>query len=659
MEALLSAPEGSLRREASGAFFGPARARSTCSGDVGTESSTTTFDDVDDQQQNSRRITLCKQVLLEATTKYNASPLVDMNSMKNVACRNSGALGPLLSMLAAGQDFSCLVRCLDTLSFLLMDRANRRACHELGGLDVLLDVLHRATDQHILLKGLEALCGLCKHDARDKMALWQHKKKGVLLSMLNSRHGSTIVVETLRTCRNLCFAACSSTRGSISNCGINSLQPVSCTTSTCQDSCAHPHSGSHASLQRQQRVGGSSATAGAPKPVVPHDSHNHNPHGLLQLLEPGLLTVVSGLLHPATDTAVLMKALKLLIAASEVAVSSAAAESSICSGGSSSSPGGPCAPPGANANAGCCGCWRTPVFQLVPLLTHCSDVEVVESALAVMVNLSEHSAYHWLLDASGCIPPLLHLLSHKRCGISQAASCVLSVLAEGGVPRVKLCQDMALLAMMRVLQTNHCVVVTIGVLYMLGRLASFRGSVVRSLKGWGAVQLLNRLMATTRDEDAAEGCRQLLQRLGVKPPPASSSAAAAASASAGALPRKLNLSNAHSSIVVFGNDGVLETAGSAVGGAITGAAIGPGTLMRTISAAATVVTTCAADGRATTASSGVPACNGPFEGPEGCGSTLAVVAVRPRQHSSFRLHAGSGVAAVLLGTVSAKAAAAY
>ncbi|GIL58700.1 hypothetical protein Vafri_13669 [Volvox africanus] len=203
-----------------------------------------------------------------------------------------------------------------------------------------------------------------------------------------------------------------------------------------------------------------------------------------------------------------------------------------------------------------------------------------------------------------------------------------------------------------------------GVLYMLGRLASFRGSVVRSLKGWGAVQLLNRLMATTRDEDAAEGCRQLLQRLGVKPPPASSSAAAvaAAAAAAGPLPRKLNLPNAHSSIVVFGNDGVSEVAGSAVSGAITGAAIGPGTLMRTISAAATVVTTCAADGRATTASSGVPAYNGPFEGPEGCGSSRAVAAVRPRQHSSFRLHAGSGVAAVtcgLLGTVSAAAAAAY
>ncbi|GIL77068.1 hypothetical protein Vretimale_3220 [Volvox reticuliferus] len=401
MEALLSAPEDSLRREASGPFFAPARARSTCSGDVSTESSTTAFEDEEDQQQNSRRITLCKQVLLEATTKYNAAPLVDMTLMKNVACRNSGALGPLLSMLAAEQDLSCVVRCLDTLSFLLMDRANRRACHELGGLDVLLDVLHRATDQHILLKGLEALCGLCKHDARDKMVLWQHKKKGVLLSMLNSRHGSAIVIETLRTCRTLCFAACSSTRSSISNSGSGNfgLQPVACATSACQDSCAHPHCGSQASLQRQQLAGGSSATAAAPKPAVHHDPHNHNQHGTLQLLEPGLLTVVSGLLHPATDTAVLLKALKLLIAASAVAVSRIAAEGSSCSGGSSSSHKGLC--DSSVLSAGCCGCWRTPVFQLVPLLTHCADVEVVESALAVMVNLSEHSAYHWLLDASG------------------------------------------------------------------------------------------------------------------------------------------------------------------------------------------------------------------------------------------------------------------
>ncbi len=67
-----------------------------------------------------------------------------------------------------------------------------------------------------------------------------------------------------------------------------------------------------------------------------------------------------------------------------------------------------------------------------------------------------------LFPCPGCIPPLLHLLAHKRCAVSQLASCVLSALAEGGMSRDKLCQDTALLAMMRCLQANHCATVTLG-----------------------------------------------------------------------------------------------------------------------------------------------------------------------------------------------------
>ena len=61
------------------------------------------------------------------------------------------------------------MRALETLSFLLLDRMNRRACLELRALDILLDILRRATDQQVLLSALEALCSLCKHDARDKV----------------------------------------------------------------------------------------------------------------------------------------------------------------------------------------------------------------------------------------------------------------------------------------------------------------------------------------------------------------------------------------------------------------------------------------------------------------------------------------------------------
>ncbi|GLC40291.1 hypothetical protein PLESTB_001598200 [Pleodorina starrii] len=702
MELLLSAPVAGLRRETSGAFFAPTKARSTCSGDVATESSSITLEDAEEQQHNSRRITLCKQVLLEATTKFNAAQQAETTLMKNMACRNSGALLPLLSMLATEQDTGMMVRALDTLSFLLLDRANREACHELRGLDVLLDILRRATDQHVLLSGLEALCSLCKHDPKDKMALWRHPNKGALLSMLSSRHGSALVVESLRTCRTLCFAVIyppttnttytdssapstkTSTTTTRSRCGSAMNLEACCNSKQQQRQGCCADGGAPVQQQQSQRGSGSGASA----PVVSDSkqtgsSQRHQQaHGSLQLLEPALLTVASELLHPSADSLVLMKALKLLGAASAI-VTCAGGGGSGRDGSSSGRAGGlGSGLGGGGSGSGCCGCWHNAVFRIVPLLTHCGDVDVVEASLEVLLNLSEHSTFHNLFFAAGCIPPLLHLLSHKRCGVSQSASCVLSALAEGGLSRDKLCQDTALLAMMRVLQTNHCVVVTIGVLYMLGRLASYRGQVVRSLKGWGAVPLLTRLMATTRDEDAAEGCRQLLQLLGVQalpPPPQQQQALGAASAAPGsgaaagaaaAASLKLSLQNAHSSILLLGGG---PTAPGAPGAIMGLGAVGTGALVRTISAAATV-----AAEPATTATTGADSPSSPCEdgrsaaaaaaaasragarGPsDGCGP--GHVATRgTTQHSSFRFYAGSSaaVACGLLGPIAAATAAA-
>ncbi|GLC40292.1 hypothetical protein PLESTM_001045300 [Pleodorina starrii] len=233
----------------------------------------------------------------------------------------------------------------------------------------------RATDQHVRAQRAGgALCSLCKHDPKDKMALWRHPNKGALLSMTGSS-------------------------------------------------------------QRHQQA-----------------------HGSLQLLEPALLTVASELLHPSADSLVLMKALKaagsgdshchvaqvvVAAAATAAAVVGPVAWGVVWAGGRAAAPAA-------------AACWHNAVFRIVTAADPLRR-----------------------LDFGGGLP-----------GVS-LASCVLSALAEGGLSRDKLCQDTALLAMMRVLQTNHCVVVTIG------------GS--QSLKGWGAVPLLTRLMATTRDEDAAEG----------------------------------------------------------------------------------------------------------------------------------------------------------
>ncbi|KAG2439948.1 hypothetical protein HXX76_004067 [Chlamydomonas incerta] len=587
MEVLLGrGPTPTLRREGSASivFSLPTLERSTCSAtDQGTETSSTSCDDIETEQQtNARRITLCKAVLMEATTNFATTAVVETQLLKSAACRNSGALLPLLSMLAAEQEPSRSVRALETLSFLLLDRMNRRACLELRALDILLDILRRATDQQVLLSALEAVCNLCKHDARDKMALWQHPNKGALLTMLSTRHNSTVIVETLRTCRTLCFAPATGCGG---GCGGATGSPGEDGASTngggaCCGGATASGEDKHAGEQRQ---GHHAHHHGH------HHHHSHHHHGLgQQLLEPALLTVAAELLHPNADVHVLHKALRLLRDASAILA---------CASGVRCPQ----------------GCWHNAVFRIVPLLTHCGDVEVVENALTVLVNLSEHSFSHNMLFASGCIQPLLHLLSHKRCAVSQQASCVLSALAEGGMSRDKLCQDTALLALLRVLNANHCITVTLGVLYMLERLASYRASVVRSLKGWGAVQLLQRLMGTTQDADAAEGCRQLLKSLGVVVQPQQLAAAAAAAGLASAAANRLQhsvssgvdacglspacsgpvpmpmpvataLHLAHSSINVFGDSS---------GNARPPAGV-PGTLCRTISAAATVASSAAA-----------------------------------------------------------------
>ncbi len=52
---------------------------------------------------------------------------------------------------------------------------------------------------------------------------------------------------------------------------------------------------------------------------------------------------------------------------------------------------------------------------------------------------------------------------------------------------------------------------------MLDKLAAYRPTVARSLRGWGAAGLLQRHLAATRDADAADVCVGLLQQLGMSP----------------------------------------------------------------------------------------------------------------------------------------------
>lgn len=182
------------------------------------------------------------------------------------------------------------------------------------------------------------------------------------------------------------------------------------------------------------------------------------------------------------------------------------------------------------------------------------------------------------------------------------------------------------------------------VLYILHRLAQYRPGVGRSLKGWGAVPLLQRLLATTRDNDAAKVCVRLLDLLGAPaqhphqllmlaqrqgaasaPPPGAASLVSAAATGTGcAVP---DGSDTAAPITGTGiaitcmpySTGVLVSSCRAAAGTATGmlaaamagqeqegyagcyAALGlgqgpvgvPGSLFRTISAAATVAGACA------------------------------------------------------------------
>ncbi|KAG2495387.1 hypothetical protein HYH03_006655 [Edaphochlamys debaryana] len=619
---------------------------SDCNGDVTTDASSSFDDEEADQPRATRRITLCKQILAEATEMFAGCPaVVDAPVLKSAACRNSGALLPLLTMLSGEQDTGRMVRQLDTLSFLLLDRQNRRACLELRALDGVLDVLRRATEPAVLFSALEVLQALCRHSAADKLTLWQHPNKGALMSMLSSRHSAPVIVEALRTCRLLAFAVGQAPpHGSTSSlaswagqegkgsCGMPCCEPGDHDHTHAHGDAAHPHPhGRHHGQHRHP-----------PHHHHHHHGRGHHGHSQLVLLEPALLTVVAELLHPSFDRPVLLKALKLLTSASGMGAMGVGSGSSVSGGGGGGLGGG------SSAHH-----WHNAVFRLVPLLTHCADVDVVEAALAVLVNLSELDTFHNMFFASGCIPPLLHLLNHKRCAISQSASCVLSALSEGGLSRDKLCQDTALLAMLRVLQAGHCVVVTLGVLYMLGRLAAYRAQVVRSLRGWGAVPLLQRLHATTRDEDAAEGCRQLLNALGVTAPPvaalppplgAAVPPGALAFQPGGVVRLQGALGLAPAATLPSGGD-MFDTPGL-VPTHITGVTPAPGGgLCRTISAAAAVAAACLGPEGPSSRGHGLGLAAGAPAGSNG-GAAPATACdphrSKPHFHASFRFYAPAG-----------------
>jgi len=360
-----------------------------------------------------RRIALAKQILDEATSSF--TPSLSISAAKTDKCKNTGALGPLLIMMQNEQDTEKLRGCLDTLAFLLLDKANRKVINEIHGLDVIMGLFSRTQDPTVLCSALDAVCSLVRSDDADKVCVWSHPGKAGVLGMLsNPGLGSAHLCEVLCMIRKIAFTSAS-----------NGKEP--------------------------------------------------------ELLEPGLLPTLASMLQTTLPRPALLRVLKVL---------------KLCTG--------MCGPQHLPS-------WNLAVFNLVPLL---KDNMVSEEVLHILLQLSERPEFKNVFMAAGTIPPLLALLVNSDKSIPIAAVCVLSSLSDGGLSCEQLLQEPSLLALLRALQLNQHVEVSIGVLYTLNRLACGRPHVANFLRQRGAAQVLRRLLQDWTDEDLRLGASQLLGTIG-------------------------------------------------------------------------------------------------------------------------------------------------
>lgn len=193
--------QGNVRRAASGGFF---RSHSSlANGLCNQECSDCSDSECGNPAPSSRRIALAKRVLNEATRSF--TPCLSISSLKSDKCKNTGALGPLMSMIQSECDLDALRSCMDTMSFLLLDKANRKVVHDLGGLSLLMSIFTRESDWQLLRMVLDCVCSLVKADDAEKLKVWRHPGKAGLLALINPRAGVPHLLETLCLVRKIAF----------------------------------------------------------------------------------------------------------------------------------------------------------------------------------------------------------------------------------------------------------------------------------------------------------------------------------------------------------------------------------------------------------------------------------------------------------------------
>ncbi|KAL6762032.1 hypothetical protein V8C86DRAFT_2523864 [Haematococcus lacustris] len=426
-----------------------------------------------------KRISLAKQVL--ADSQRYAPVLPRSSGLGRGVPRNTGALGSLLARIQVETEPDCLRACLDTLAFLLMDRANRRAVQDCNCLDTVMRVVQSSSpsDTALQCSALDAVCSLVKSDDQQKELLWQHPGKARLLSLLAAKLPHSQLAEVLCMLRKVAFTTSTATAAVTPDAAPTALTFPAHTRVRPRPPAPTPLTPSPPS------PAATCIDAAAYSPATDSNAIPARPSPPPQLLEPGLLAAVAGVISPMMSHAAMLRALRLLKM---------------------------CAEGGQHLHL---AAWHTVVFKLVPLLREPGSCE---ATLDVLLTLSEQpsGAFRNIFMAAGAVSPLLTLMLHPNASIATTAACVVSCLSDSGLSQEQLCREASLLTLLRTLAASTYTDVLVGAVYTMNRLAAARPGVAPFLAAKGTVQLVSGLLGASNawcDPDLQLGCCQLVERL--------------------------------------------------------------------------------------------------------------------------------------------------
>ncbi|KAJ9519516.1 hypothetical protein QJQ45_000608 [Haematococcus lacustris] len=407
-----------------------------------------------------KRISLAKQVL--ADSQRYAPVLPRSSGLGRGVPRNTGALGSLLARIQVETEPDCLRACLDTLAFLLMDRANRRAVQDCNCLDTVMRVVQSSSlsDTALQCSALDAVCSLVKSDDQQKELLWQHPGKTRLLSLLAAKLPHSQLAEVLCMLRKVAFTTSTATATVTPDAAPTALTFPAHTRVRPRPPAPTPLTPSPPS------PAATCIDAAAYSPAIDSNAIPARPSPPPQLLEPGLLAAVAGVISPMMSHAAMLRALRLLKM---------------------------CAEGGQHLHL---AAWHTVVFKLVPLLREPGSCE---ATLDVLLTLSEQpsGAFRNIFMAAGAVSPLLTLMLHPNASIATTAACVVSCLSDSGLSQEQLCREASLLTLLRTLAASTHTDVLVGAVYTMNRLAAARPGVAPFLAAKGTVQLVSGLLGAS------------------------------------------------------------------------------------------------------------------------------------------------------------------